>query len=264
MKKIFFFDIDGTLIDCNRGLIEISKGNQAAIKALQNKGHLVFIATGRTKCFIVDPIRQFPFDGFVVCNGGYIEYNQKCLSQKMMDLEAIKYLVSFCREHGFDYYLESYDTIYVNDLTSKRVLDFASRWEMKLETMCDQFDLEKIKVHIAMIVANSEEDFALIEQKLSLYFDVARHPHQLSFDINIKGVNKGTAILELIQRLNIELKDTYAFGDGLNDIEMIETVGHGIAMGNALEVLKEKADDVCEDVLNDGISKTLKRYKIID
>ena len=135
---------------------------------------------------------------------------------------------------------------------------------MKLETMCDQFDLEKIKVHIAMIVANSEEDFALIEQKLSLYFDVARHPHQLSFDINIKGVNKGTAILELIQRLNIELKDTYAFGDGLNDIEMIETVGHGIAMGNALEVLKEKADDVCEDVLNDGISKTLKRYKIID
>lgn len=263
MKKVFFFDIDGTLIDCSRGLVDISDVNKQAIYKLQ-KDNLAFIATGRTKCFIVDPIRNFPFSGFVTCNGGYIELDGKCLSKKNMSYEHLKFLTDFCHEHGFDYYLESYDQIYVNSLQSSRVVEFAKKWEMKLETMCDDFDLSKIEVHIAMIRANNESEVAMIEEELSKYFDVARHINQLSFDINIKGVNKGTAIKELAEILNIDINDTYAFGDGLNDIEMIETVGHGFAMGNAVEVLKEKSTYVCEDVIDDGVSKTLKKYGIID
>lgn len=263
MKKAFFFDIDGTLIDCSRGLVDISETNKQAILKLQ-KENLAFIATGRTKCFIVDPIRNFPFSGFVTCNGGYIELNGKCLSKKNMSYDHLKLLTDFCHEHGFDYYLESYDKIYVNDLKSSRVLEFANKWEMRLETMCDDFDLSKIEVHIAMIRINDETEVKMIEDILSEYFDVARHVNQLSFDINIKGVNKGTAIKELADILNIDINDTYAFGDALNDIEMIETVGHGIAMGNGLDILKQKAEYVCEDVIDDGISKTLKKYKIID
>ena len=51
MKKYFFFDIDGTLIECNKGLYEISKTNRQSFDVLKEKGHDVFLATGRCKCF---------------------------------------------------------------------------------------------------------------------------------------------------------------------------------------------------------------------
>lgn len=54
MTKLFFFDIDGTLIECNKGLYEISKTNRQSFDVLKEKGHDVFLATGRCKCFITD------------------------------------------------------------------------------------------------------------------------------------------------------------------------------------------------------------------
>lgn len=262
MKKVFFFDIDGTLIDCARGLVEMTNASKDAIMQLQ-KDHIVFIATGRTKCFIIEPIAQFPFSGFVTCNGAYIELNGQCLSKKTMSLQQKQILVDFCHQHNFDFYLEGYDNIYVNDINASTILQFASKWEMRLDTMKDQFNLNEIDIHIAMIDTKGLCDYELVENTLSKYFDVARHPNQTSFDINIKGVNKGTAIKELANILQTPLSSMYAFGDGINDIEMIETVGTGIAMKNGVEILKQKANEVCEDVLEDGIVHALKRHGFI-
>ena len=77
MTKLFFFDIDGTLIECNKGLYEISKTNRQSFDVLKEKGHDVFLATGRCKCFITDGVMNYPFSGYVTCNGGYVEYKGK-------------------------------------------------------------------------------------------------------------------------------------------------------------------------------------------
>ena len=263
MKKIFFFDIDGTLLDTPKGLAMISQKNQEAILALKKQGHATFIATGRTKSFIVKPIREFPFDGFVTCNGAYVEYLGKCVYKKAIETEAIKALVTFCEQYDFDYYLESYDTIYVNNVQKDSVVEFALRWEMDQDIMVDDFDIEKIEIYIAMIKVNEEKDIDKVYEALSDYYDISCHPNQLSLDLNIRGENKGTGITHLLHTLQWSKEASYAFGDGNNDLEMIEAVGCGIAMGNAVAPLKQRAKMVTTDVHHDGVAEALKELGLI-
>ncbi len=258
MKKLFFFDIDGTLIDCSRGLYSISENNKKALTKLQKK-YPAFIATGRPKCFVEDSIVSFPFDGFITCNGAYVELNGKCMSKKLMLPHEVDTLIKVCQKYHFDFYLCGHQYIYVNDLKSNRVINFAKVWKMKSSIMKDEFDINQIEVHGAMIVVNNPKDAMIVQQELGDLFDIGQHQDALSFDINIKGITKATAILEVSKQLEILLENTYAFGDGLNDIEMIQTVGHGIAMKNAVCQLKEVANEICDDVLEDGVSKVINK-----
>ena len=64
--------------------------------------------------------------------------------------------------------------------------------------------------------------------------------------------------------IGIDMKDTIAIGDGLNDVEMIKAAAYGIAMGNSSEILKENADYVTDDVSNDGLYKAFKYLELVD
>lgn len=263
MSKIFFFDIDGTLLDTPSGLIEMSDRNKKAISKLQEDGHLAFIATGRTKCFIVPAIRNYSFSGFVTCNGAYVEYNNQCIYKQSIPQEALDQLIRLSEEFKFDYYIEGYDKIYVNDINSSSVIDFANNWEMELDTLVDDFNTDKIEAYIAMIKLESTENAETIIKMLEPFYDVTRHTHGISFDLNIKGVNKGTGILHLIENLRLDIKDTYAFGDANNDLEMIEVVETGIVMGNGVADLKEIATYITDSVTEDGVASALKMLNFI-
>lgn len=111
-------------------------------------------------------------------------------------------------------------------------------------------------VKIEVWVKDQEElDFAI-----SCYgaFQYELHPDNHSMEIYAKNVSKATGILDVLRLLNIDIKDSYCFGDGPNDVEMFETVGHAIAMGNAIDIIKEKADEVCLSVNEDGVYYKLK------
>ena len=60
--------------------------------------------------------------------------------------------------------------------------------------------------------------------------------------------------------MSIEYENTYAFGDGINDVEMLQLVQHGIAMGNAIDELKKVASEITDTVDHDGIAKTFEKY----
>ena len=78
-------------------------------------------------------------------------------------------------------------------------------------------------------------------------------------------VEKGNSKADGLRRLAVyfgekeDLSDTVAFGDSMNDYEMMETCGYAVAMGNASAVLKKCADEVCESVEEDGVYHSLKR-----
>lgn len=82
-------------------------------------------------------------------------------------------------------------------------------------------------------------------------------------DIISKGISKATGVERLSAELGVDRDYTYAFGDGLNDIEMIQYVGTGVAMANGFKELKVAADIVTDSVFKDGISKGLKRLELI-
>ena len=85
----------------------------------------------------------------------------------------------------------------------------------------------------------------------------------LLLELSVVGVNKASAIEALINHLNIPQENTFAFGDGMNDADMLEYCHIGIAVGNAKEGLKAIADEVCDDIAEDGIYKTMKKYQLI-
>ena len=82
-------------------------------------------------------------------------------------------------------------------------------------------------------------------------------------DLTLKGVSKAVGIQKLVEALHKDIKDTIAFGDGRNDLEMLETVGTGVAMDNAVPEAKFVADEICPDVNDDGITTWLKERDFI-
>ena len=78
-----------------------------------------------------------------------------------------------------------------------------------------------------------------------------------------KGTSKATGIDWLCKYLGIAKEDTYGIGDSINDLDMLQYVGHGIAMGNGTQVAKEAAEYVTTDIHEDGIYNALKHYRLI-
>ena len=114
-----------------------------------------------------------------------------------------------------------------------------------------------------MIVINSKEDIPILVETLSPYFDIQRHQTGYSFDLTLKGVSKAVGIKKLVEALNKDMQDTIAFGDGRNDLEMLEEVNTGVAMENAVPEAKAVANEVCQDVIDDGITLWLKEHDFI-
>ena len=87
MTKVLFFDIDGTLTDTHGGLPEIPAGAQRKMKELQERGYLLFLASGRPYAFIPEILTNFGFDGAVLCNGAHVEMNGQFIYHQPTDLK---------------------------------------------------------------------------------------------------------------------------------------------------------------------------------
>lgn len=75
----------------------------------------------------------------------------------------------------------------------------------------------------------------------------------------VTAPSKGHGIETMLNYYGLDVDDSYCFGDGANDLEMFKTVGHPIAMKNAIPMIYHHASIICEDVLHDGVAKELKR-----
>lgn len=264
MSKLFFFDIDGTLIDCNQEIREVTPTTCRTLDKLKELGNYVFLSTGRCKCFIMDGVMKYPFSGYVTCNGAYVEYKGKCVYKNVVPAEAIKATMDISEKYHLNYYFEGTDYIYVRDTSDPVHQAFLHNWGMKEETVIDDFDYKTIETYIGMIVVNSKDDIPPMVEALSPYFDVQRHQSDFSFDLTLKGTSKAVGIKELVKVLGKDIKDTVAFGDGRNDIEMIEETGLGIAMGNAVPELKSVAKYITSNIEEEGITEACKHFGFIE
>jgi len=263
-NKLLFFDIDGTLIDATLGINDIPVSTIYALNQLRLHYHKVFIATGRCQCFIVDPVLSYPFDGFVTCNGAYVSYEGNCIMKHLISQKAIDAAINFALRYQTILYLESSQSIYITNGDKEGHVDFENKWEMKKSVQVRDFNKNDIEVYIGIMLVNNESQIEQLRVSLSEFFDIQQHPNQLSFDLTLKKVSKETGITKLVETLGYDMKDVFAFGDGNNDIEMISSVGYGIAMGNAVKPLKEVAFDITSSINQDGIKNALIKYQLIE
>ncbi|MGM0904179.1 MAG: HAD family hydrolase [Bacillota bacterium] len=278
MKKVIFIDVDGTLIN-DYGVVPESAKH--AVRKARENGHLVFLCTGRSKAELFPEILEVGFDGVIGAAGGYVEIDQEVLFHERVKKEDVQHLVDFFNKHGIDFYLESNGGLFAGGNCKMRIraiienlLTEKPEAKEEIEKGLQPFhdilieDEDLIREDINKIsFLGSDLPYETIRKEFESTFTVI--PSTVSFfgnnsgELSIPGIHKATAIAKLLQHLKIRKEDTFAYGDGLNDLEMLEFVQHGIAMGNAKEVVKEAADDITDSHDEDGIYNSFRKYGLI-
>lgn len=250
-KKIIFFDVDGTIFSSEIGYI--TQKVKDAITEVRKKGHLCFIASGRPYAFIADNVKEIGFDGYVLANGANIKYQGKDLKIRYLNYDNVKKLIKQLKKRNIEYTLLTTNHCYI-DRRQKSILDFFKTVNIDFDHLVYDFDEDDIMHRVVKIeVWLKDENELEYAKSICNQFAYELHPDLHGMEVYSKDVSKATGILDVLHELNIPLESSYCFGDGFNDIEMFETVGHPIAMGNALDIIKEKAEDICLSVLEDGV-----------
>lgn len=256
MFQAAFFDIDGTLVSFNTH--SIPQSTIDAIHMIRQKGVKVFIATGRPLPFI-NNLTGLEYDGIMSVNGACcLDADGNIISKNTVNREDIERLIDDARQHPMPIAFAANDKAIVANADAAlphlqevfTLLDITLPPSRPIE---DALDMEVLQV-IAFFSAEEEER---IMHDILKGCDANRwHPYFA--DCVAKGTNKATGIDAICSHYGIELKDTIAFGDGGNDITMLQHAGIGIAMGNASEEVKAHADMITDTVDNNGIAKALK------
>lgn len=278
MQKIIFIDVDGTLVNENGVTPESAK---VAVQEARKNGHLIFICTGRSKAELYPDILDIGFDGIIGAAGGYVEVDQEVIVHERVEPEDVQNLVEFFNRNGIDFYLESNGGLFASEHCKKRIRSIMEKLiqenpEAKEEiekgiqpfhdSLIDEQNLIREDINKISFLG-SDLPFETIKQEFESTFTVIPSTvpafGENSGELSITGIHKATAIAKLLEHLKLDKKDTFAYGDGLNDMEMIEYVQHGIAMGNAKAAVKHAADDITDTHNEHGIYNSFKKYNLI-
>ncbi|WP_252244368.1 MULTISPECIES: HAD family hydrolase [unclassified Clostridium] len=263
MKKIIFLDIDGTLLDCFNGLLDITPKVKEVIHSLQANGDYVFIASGRPYAFLSQAILDFGFDGFILANGAQVIIDNNTIYSDPINKEFVKNLIFEFERNNIQYILEGEFYSYMKDCY-KEFYDLYESLGVSRRYIKSVYDIEEIDVHkVEMLCTDVEASrLCLSLVKSASNYDYFSSIDEKSFELYSKKNTKATGILKAIDYLDIPIENSYAFGDGKNDIEMLSTVGCGIAMGNACDEVKRHAKEVTDTVHNDGVAMGIEKYVV--
>lgn len=261
MRKLFLCDIDGTILDGARGMKRVSDKTKYAMRQL-SKDNYVFIASGRCKGLLNEELLELPVNGMILCNGAYGELEGKQIFADYFDCDAVARIIK-CAENceGFCV-LETLNHMYTNDVESPKFIKFLNGWGQSIEVFKSRTALSD-KYHVAMLGFTGEDSCREAEEELKDIVSLVRHNGFKSYDVNIKGIDKGVAAKKMMEYLGIDKENAYCFGDGANDLEMLQAVGHPIIMANAAEELKRYDFEQTLDVLADGFYDYLLRNCLI-
>lgn len=263
IKGIVFFDVDGTIIDCRKGIEVPSEKTKEAIDRLKKNGYITVLATGRPLSFLSKELLTLGLDGYITSNGTYIKLNDKEVFNDSIEKEVISEIIDHLDREKIDYLLEGQEKSYINSFETRGSKMVLSGFVLPIENITDKWDKNEISPNKIVIIDDGQATFKDFMKKYEDDFVFMQHPGQTSYDMYRKGYTKAYGIKHLIELLNIPKENTYAFGDGENDIEMFQFVEHGIAMGDSHETLLPHAYDHTQDVANDGIYNALVKMKMI-
>ena len=244
--KIIFFDIDGTLVDPESGMI--SDKTHLALTRLQDRGIKICLSTGRAPSAVPD-FGPLKFDACCTYNGSLCYTEGKILHNNPIAAADVAQVIRNAAEIGRPVSVATRNRLAANGWDP----DLADYYRLaKLElTVAPDFDAASQEdVYQILIGCRRTDHAALLDGaqgvKIAVSWDRA-------VDVIPASGGKGVAIDKVLAYFGLDVSQSMAFGDSQNDLEMLKTVGVGVAMGNATAQLKAVADDVCGAVSEDGI-----------
>lgn len=273
--KLIFLDIDGTLTEPGSNIPPVSA--QEAVQQARAKGHKAVLCSGRNYG-MPSPLLQYGFDGLVGSAGGYIEYGGKVVYDCPMTSEQQSKVLSVFEESGVYHTVESKTGSYTDEGFKVFLRESAQsggnsellRWREQLEKdlgIRPMSEYRKEPIYKLVFMCRDEEQLQkprqLLEDEFNFCIQDTNQFGILNGELINRKFDKGTAVRKLSEYLHIPPENTIAFGDSMNDLEMIETAGLGICMGNGSPALKKVADSVCPSVSEDGLRIAFQQLGLI-
>lgn len=255
--KIIFFDIDGTLIDIHRK--QISERTLETLIQLKEKNIILCVSTGRSP-MTVPRFEGWEPDVFLTFNGSYCYNRQQVIYKNPLTTEDAKQIVKNAAAIGRPVSAATSKKLAANG-RDKDLVDYFSIARLEVD-VSDEFDemIENDEVYQIMSGGVESEYPAFLRDvenaKIAAWWDRA-------MDIIPADSGKGVGIEHVLAFYHLKKEEALAFGDGNNDIDMLQAVGTGVAMGNASEELKAVADDICGHVADDGVYRYCAEHGLI-
>ncbi len=259
-KKILFFDIDGTIL--SHRTHQVSESTRRAISQAQANGHVVMINSGRVNSFIDNTVLNLGFDGLILGCGTHIIYQGKQLFHTELSKTLIEALIKDLREFQMEAVLEGSHTVYYDYTSTNPVILNLIDYQKKHNFNAEDWTDPKIAFDKFCIWPENDRQADQFYDKYKEIFDFIKRDGHF-YEIIPKGYSKASGIEFMIKHLGIPYENTYAFGDGENDLPMLTYAKHSIAMGNAPDSIKDIVTYVTEDVDHNGIEHALKHFNLI-
>ncbi len=255
--KILFFDIDGTLLDPATG--RISQRTVQTLRKLQDKGYLTGIVTGRVPASLPD-FGELRFDVIATFNGCLCRAGNEVIYSNPIDPGDVQTVLKNAARLGRPVSIAARQRLSANGLDPD-LGEYYRLAGIELTVAKDFEDTLTEDIYQIMLGCREEDHDAIIRGannvKLAISWDRA-------VDVIPRSGGKGSAIRAILNHFGLDAKEAIAFGDSHNDLEMLQEVGTGVAMGNASALLKDIADDICGPVSDDGIYHYCVQHGLID
>ncbi len=271
--KLLFLDIDGTLTLPGENTPPQSALD--AIRKARGKGHKIFLCSGRNYAML-KPLMGLGFDGAVCGAGGYVFAGDKVLYDMPMSQDSFETAMKLFGENGVFRTIEARDGSWCDDGMGEFLANCSGgnsellRWRKALESELNirpisEYDGRPVYKIVFMCKDESQLGPAkkALEDKYNFLVQDMRGADCLNGELINREYDKGTGVRIVADALEYDIADTIGFGDSMNDLEMIETVGFSVCMDNGSPALKAKSDYVCPPVEEDGLAKAFEKLGLV-
>lgn len=288
MYKLIAIDLDGTLLNSYG---EVSNENKKAIQKATSNGVNVVFASGRMPGSVKNIAKEVGADKYIISGNGTLIYdlqNEKIIYDNFMTKQKVLEIIKICEENSIFYniYTENsvitkslnYNVLFYHNENSKKPVE--KRTNINIVEDVYKYILENENINILkMTICDSDKIiFSSIVRKLKNIPDIdvleveymsRKNIKSGTEDIPInyfyteisnKNVNKWTAIEFLMKKLNISREEVMAIGDNINDKEMVEKAGLGVAMGKSMLAAEKIGDVFVKDNNSSGVAEAINKY----
>lgn len=259
MNKYVFCDLDYTLLDDNRNILE---EDLKAIKSFEAKGNHFVICSGRVGFSLERYKEELSATELITSNGAWIYSNNSLIKSVTLDKSIIKKITKYAIKNGINVRYFSESKLYL--LNQKNAASICYLYENSNEldenTIFDVLD----KNEIIKFVFTSDNKDVLDEayhsiKEMNLDVELV-FSSSVFLEINASGQNKGNGIIDYCKYNNIDIKDTISIGDNDNDISMLKVTGYSACPKNAIESVKNVVNYISErDNNNNAVKEILER-----
>lgn len=251
--KLVAFDVDGTLRD--RDIMPDT--TRRAIRMLRERGIEVALCTGRSEFEMASLRRELGIDWAITCNGSHIGYRGRTVYGTAFKPEIVSAWVERAMQLGHAFLLYGSETMICNGPDNH----YFRQAQQEIGFM-EPVQIQSVKqvppIYQCIMFCQAHEEQKYIGEDRDLYY--IHRWRSWAVDWNPAGMNKAAGLKLLLGHLGFSPMELAVFGDGLNDMEMMELAGTGIAMGNAIEALKQKARYVTRSLHEDGIAYAVEKW----